>query len=142
MTTAWRLRKITHVRPTKRFELICTFDDQTVRIYDMKPALRFLGPMVEPLQKLSFFKRVLLEFGSPTWPNGFDVCADVIYEEGWCKKSTPGALPQNPVPQKTGAKNRCKKPVPKKPVPDTKERGIAHPAMLPEEVEVLGDTRT
>jgi len=39
------------------------------------------GPMLEPLRKITFFKKVFLEMGVTTWPNGFDICADLIYLE-------------------------------------------------------------
>ena len=29
--------------------------------------------MVEPLRDPKFFSRVFLEFGAPTWPNGYDI---------------------------------------------------------------------
>lgn len=38
--------------------------------------------MLEPLRSVDYFKKVFLEMGVPTWPNGYDVCADVLYMEG------------------------------------------------------------
>jgi hypothetical protein len=32
-----------------------------------------LGSMIEPLRDTKFFARGFLEFGAPTWPNGFDM---------------------------------------------------------------------
>lgn len=32
--------------------------------------------MVEPLRDLTFFRRVALVDGAPTWPNGYDACPD------------------------------------------------------------------
>ena len=77
----WDLRKVKKVVPTAAFELICTFDDNTVKLYDCKVLFEESGPMLEPLRKLAFFKRVFLEMGAPTWPNGFDICADLIYRD-------------------------------------------------------------
>jgi hypothetical protein len=34
------------------------------------------GPMLEPLRDPAYFQRVFLEFGAPTWPNGFDVAPE------------------------------------------------------------------
>lgn len=39
------------------------------------------GPMVEPLRDPSYFNRVLLEFGAPTWPNGYDIAPYGLYLE-------------------------------------------------------------
>lgn len=77
----WELRKIKKVEPTSNFELICTFDNDIVRLYDLKLLFKKRGPMLEPLRKIAYFKRVFLEMGVPTWPNGFDICADLIYME-------------------------------------------------------------
>lgn len=77
----WELRLIKKVVPTANFELICTFDDNVVKQYDVKPLFKKSGPMLEPLRKIAFFKKVFLEMGAPTWPNGFDICADLIYME-------------------------------------------------------------
>ena len=49
------------------------FSDDTVGEYDFATLLNEPGPMVEPLRDLVYFQRVFLEFGAPTWPNGFDV---------------------------------------------------------------------
>ena len=38
--------------------------------------------MLEPLRCVDYFKKVSLEMGVPTWPNGYDVCADVVYMDG------------------------------------------------------------
>jgi Protein of unknown function (DUF2442) len=75
----WELHKIKKVRTTSNFELICTFDDESVRQFDVKPLLNGGGPMIEPLTKKAYFRRVFLEMGVPTWPNGFDICADLIF---------------------------------------------------------------
>jgi hypothetical protein len=78
----WELRKIKKVVATSDFELICTFDNDVIKQYDFAPMFKKTGVMVDPLRKISYFKRVFLEMGVPTWPNGFDVCADLIYMEG------------------------------------------------------------
>ena len=79
MRKKWEIKTITSVEPTNDFRLICVFDDGTTKDFDMKPVLRKKGPMIEPLQKITFFKKVFLEMGTPTWPNGFDLCCDSIY---------------------------------------------------------------
>ena len=39
------------------------------------------GPVVDPLKEPAYFARVFLEFGAPTWPNGFDMCPDWLRME-------------------------------------------------------------
>lgn len=78
----WDLHKIKKVTATADFRLICTFDNNVIKEYDFAPTFKKKGSMIEPLRKISYFKKVFLEMGVPTWPNGFDVCADLIYMEG------------------------------------------------------------
>lgn len=37
--------------------------------------------MIEPLRAQDFFDRVFLEFGAPTWPNGFDIAPEWLRRE-------------------------------------------------------------
>jgi hypothetical protein len=37
--------------------------------------------MVEPLRDESYFARVFLELGAPTWPNGFDISLEWLRRE-------------------------------------------------------------
>ena len=69
------------------FTLICTFDTKEVMAFDVKPLLKRGGLIVEPLKSLPFFKKAFLEMGTPVWPNGFDICADLIYRKGVRLKS-------------------------------------------------------
>jgi Protein of unknown function (DUF2442) len=57
------------------------FTDCTIGEYDFDVLVKEGGPMVEPLRKIEFFRRVFLEFGAPTWPNGFDVAPEWLYRE-------------------------------------------------------------
>ena len=36
------------------------------------------GPMIEPLQEEEFFAQAYIDHGALTWPNGYDVCPDVL----------------------------------------------------------------
>jgi len=57
------------------------FTDNTAGEYDFATLVNELGPMVEPLRDLAYFKRVFLEFGAPTWPNGFDAAPAWLHRE-------------------------------------------------------------
>jgi hypothetical protein len=57
------------------------FNDNSVVEYDFAELVKEPGPMVEPLQDVTYFQRVFLEFGAPTWPNGFDVAPAWLHRE-------------------------------------------------------------
>lgn len=57
------------------------FTDDSVGEYDFAVLVNESGPMIEPLRDVDYFKRVFLEFGAPTWPNGFDVAPEWLHRE-------------------------------------------------------------
>jgi hypothetical protein len=57
------------------------FSDDSSGEYDFAPVVSEGGPMVEPLRDHDYFKRVFLEFGAPTWPNGFDIAPAWLHRE-------------------------------------------------------------
>lgn len=67
---------------TKGFTLICQFIGGELVEYDMSDVKEERGPMAQPLKKLSYFSKVFIESGTPTWPNGYDVCPETVYQEG------------------------------------------------------------
>ena len=83
----WDLRQITKIEATADFRLVCTFDTKEVKAFDMRPLLNAGGPMIEPLRRISFFRKVFVESGTPTWPNGYDICADLLYQKGIMARS-------------------------------------------------------
>lgn len=46
------------------------------------------GAMAAPLHEEAYIARAFLELGAPTWPNGWDVSPEALYEE----LSAAGAL--------------------------------------------------
>jgi hypothetical protein len=57
------------------------FSDDSAGEYDFAALVQESGPMIEPLRDPDYFKRVFLEFGAPTWPNGFDIAPDWLQRE-------------------------------------------------------------
>ncbi|MFN3347970.1 DUF2442 domain-containing protein [Pseudorhodoplanes sp.] len=57
------------------------FSDDSAGEYDFAALVRESGPMIEPLRDIDYFRRVFLEFGAPTWPNGFDIAPDWLQLE-------------------------------------------------------------
>ena len=73
---------VTSVTPLGDFRLKVGFADGRTGEYDMKPLIE-RGGVFEPLLKVDFFDRVSVssDVGAVCWPNGADVCPDVLYAE-------------------------------------------------------------
>lgn len=67
---------------TEDFKLTCWFDDGEVVVYDMTGLAVESGSMIEPLKEKTFFKKAFVESGAVTWPNGYDICPNLIYQDG------------------------------------------------------------
>lgn len=65
--------KVTKVEPLDGFKLALRFSDGTAGVLDCAAIVAEEGLMVEPLRDPSFFARVFIELGAPTWPNGYDI---------------------------------------------------------------------
>ncbi len=80
--------KIAKIKCLGGYRLRATFSDGMAGEYDFSTVVGGSGPMIEPLRDPSFFARVFLEDGAPTWPNGFDVAP------GWLRREieATGAL--------------------------------------------------
>jgi len=73
--------RVRSVEPEEDHNLRLTFTDGTERVLDMTPYLQ--GPIFEPVRSnRAFFEAVRVdpELGTIVWPNGADVCPDVLYE--------------------------------------------------------------
>lgn len=57
------------------------FSDGTDGVRDFDDILGEGGPMVEPLRDEAYFARVFLDFGAPTWPNGYDIAPHTLHTE-------------------------------------------------------------
>lgn len=69
-------------RYVRGYELVLTFEDDTVRRVDLKPHLD--GEIFEPLRDLSYFRtvRVHPDLDTIVWDNGADFSPDFLYEIG------------------------------------------------------------
>ncbi len=73
---------ILKVKPLPDFQLELTFNDNKTMLVDLKKRLK--GGIFEDLKDPEFFKKVFVdeEMGTIAWPNGADLCPDVLYLEG------------------------------------------------------------
>jgi len=73
------LHQIVDVTPLEDFLLEITFDQGEIRLFDLKPYLK--GSLFAPLRDKKLFQKVSAseEIRGLTWPNGADLCADMLY---------------------------------------------------------------
>jgi hypothetical protein len=75
------LMKVTRVEPLGGYRLRFHFSDGTIGERDFSDLLDQTAPMIEPLKDSEYFRRVFVEFGTPTWPNGFDLAPWALHSE-------------------------------------------------------------
>ena len=75
------LVKVTRLEKLDGFRLRVSFNDGSEGVHDFASLLNEPGPMLEPLHDESYFARVFLEFGAPSWPNGFDIAPEWLWRE-------------------------------------------------------------
>src|SRR5262249_333458 len=79
--TGSMLTKITRLERLGGFRLRVRFNDGREGVHDFTAMVNEPGPMLEPLRGEGYFARVFLEFGAPTWPNGFDIAPEWLRRE-------------------------------------------------------------
>jgi hypothetical protein len=75
------LTKVAKMEKLGGFRLRFRFTDGSGGVHDFARMVEEPGPMIEPLRDEAYFNRVFLEFGAPTWPNGFDVAPEWLRRE-------------------------------------------------------------
>jgi uncharacterized protein DUF2442 len=75
------LVNVTSVEPQDGSRLRVRFSNGAIGIRDLSDLLAEGGPMVEPLRDPAFFRRVFVQCGVLTWPNGFDLDAVRLHDE-------------------------------------------------------------
>ena len=75
------LTKVTRLERLGGFRLRVSFNDGSAGEHDFTALMQEPGSMLEPLRDESYFARVFLEFGAPTWPNGFDIAPEWLRRE-------------------------------------------------------------
>jgi hypothetical protein len=81
MTPDYPMVDVVKVRPMEAFRLWVQFSDGREGIADLSKLATRTGPMVEPLKDPAFFRRVFIESGAQTWPNGYDYAPSALYAE-------------------------------------------------------------
>jgi hypothetical protein len=75
------MHRIIRVAPKPGFVLQLTFDRGEIRLFDLRPYLR--GALFLPLRDEELFRKVQVsdKIRGLSWPNGADLCADMLYME-------------------------------------------------------------
>jgi hypothetical protein len=58
------------------------FDNRKIKIVNLENMLRKAKNMLLPLTKLDYFKQVQCDGITIYWPNGVDLCPDMLYKMG------------------------------------------------------------
>ena len=78
-----RINKVEYIA---EYKLKLLFGDKKTKIVDIEPLIKKSKKTFLPLKDLEYFKKVSLDDNeyplSICWPNGEDVCPDVLYEMG------------------------------------------------------------
>lgn len=69
--------KAIDVKPLEDYQLLVTFDNGEVKIFDVKPYLSH--KIFESLKDVNIFNTVKIGGLSIEWSNGVDICPDELY---------------------------------------------------------------
>ncbi len=72
------MREIIEVEALKDYQLKLIFDDGEIKIKDMKPYLD--KGIFKKLKDINVFNNVKIKYGTISWENDIDMCADSLYE--------------------------------------------------------------
>jgi hypothetical protein len=75
------LTKVTRLEKLGGFRLRVRFSAGSEGVHDFAAMVQEPGSALEPLRDEGYFARVFLEFGAPTWPNGFDIAPEWLRRE-------------------------------------------------------------
>jgi hypothetical protein len=67
------LLRVSDIKWLGNHRLRVRFSDGSGGEHDFTNLVARAGPMVEPLRDPTYFSRVFLDYGAPTWPNGYDM---------------------------------------------------------------------
>jgi hypothetical protein len=75
------LIKVRKAKPLGGHRLTIEFSDDTIGERDFSSIVGESGSMLEPLKDPTYFRRVFVEDGVMTWPNGYDWDPIALHDE-------------------------------------------------------------
>lgn len=78
------MNRIKEVKPLQDYKLLVEFENGEKRIKDMKPYLE--KGVFKKLKDKEFFNTVKISYGTVSWGEDIDLCADSIYESSYIYK--------------------------------------------------------
>ena len=76
------LHSVKKVEYVEGYKLKLYFDDRSIKVVDLKEMLKDAKNLFVPLVDLEYFKKVKCDGTTIYWPNGVDLCPDVLYRIG------------------------------------------------------------
>ena len=76
------IRKLLDLKANDDYTLECEMENGEIYLYDMSSIKNEDGEMVEPLKDIKYFKKAVIDYGCPTWPNGHDIDPAYIAMKG------------------------------------------------------------
>ncbi len=73
------IKKVEHV---EGYKLKLNFSDGSVKIVDLANMLKRAKNMFLPLVDIEYFKKVKCDGITISWPNGIDLCPDMLFRMG------------------------------------------------------------
>ncbi|MGK5594083.1 MAG: DUF2442 domain-containing protein [Parachlamydiaceae bacterium] len=64
------------------YRIKLTFNDKKKKVIDFEERLKRAKGVFLPLKEVNFFKKAKCDGTTIVWPNGVDICPDVLYEQG------------------------------------------------------------
>ena len=79
--------KLIEARYQGEFQVSLRFSDGKEGVFDGLELLKRSGPLLEPLRDETYFKRVFIDAGALSWPNGLELSPTRLHET--CRALTP-----------------------------------------------------
>ncbi|HEY2810684.1 MAG TPA: DUF2442 domain-containing protein [Rhabdochlamydiaceae bacterium] len=76
------LHTIKKAQYLEEYKIKLIFSDKSVKVVDLKNLLKTAKNMLLPLKDVDYFRQVKCDGTTIIWPNGVDLCPDVLYSMG------------------------------------------------------------
>lgn len=73
------LHKVKSVKYLEDYKLMVVFDKNDQKVVNFENKLKNAKNMSLPLKNIEYFKKVKSDGFTIVWPNGYDICPDVLY---------------------------------------------------------------